>query len=385
MSQTDPADLTAALIRCPSVTPDEGGALVLLKGLLEEAGFTCTRVDKGGIANLYARWGEKRHAKTFGFNGHTDVVPIGNPDDWSADPFGAEIRDGVMFGRGATDMKSGVAAFAAAAVDFVRDTPPDGAIVLAITGDEEGDAQDGTIALLDWMAAEDERMSVCLVGEPTCPTEMGEMIKIGRRGSMSAWFTVTGRQGHSAYPHRALNPLPAMARLMDRLASHELDQGTEHFDASTLAVVTIDTGNPATNVIPAQTRATVNIRFNDSHSGAALGDWLREEAAAVDAAFGTSTELTVKISGESFLTPPGPLSDLVSQAVEAETGRTPELSTTGGTSDARFITNLCPVAEFGLVGQTMHQIDENVQTKDIDGLSAIYEECLRRFFAGGVA
>ena len=381
MSQTDPADLTAALIRCPSVTPDEGGALVLLKGLLEEAGFTCTRVDKGGIANLYARWGEKRHAKTFGFNGHTDVVPIGNPDDWSADPFGAEIRDGVMFGRGATDMKSGVAAFAAAAVDFVRDTPPDGAIVLAITGDEEGDAQDGTIALLDWMAAEDERMSVCLVGEPTCPTEMGEMIKIGRRGSMSAWFTVTGVQGHSAYPHKALNPMPAMARLMDRLASHELDTGTDHFDPSTLAIVTIDTGNPANNVIPAQTTGCVNIRFNDLHTGASLERWLTEEAAKVDADFGTTTEVRFRLSGESFLTPPGDLSDLVGKAVEAETGITPELSTTGGTSDARFVKDHCPVVEFGLVGHRMHAVDERVSVDQVHALKAVYTRILREYFA----
>ncbi|EAU48120.1 succinyl-diaminopimelate desuccinylase [Salipiger bermudensis] len=379
---TDPVALTADLIRCPSVTPDEGGALVLLQGLLEEAGFACTRVDRNGTSNLYARWGEKGHARSFGFNGHTDVVPVGDAAAWSCDPFGAEIRDGVMFGRGATDMKSGVAAFAAAAMDFVTDTPPDGAIVLAITGDEEGDATDGTVALLDWMAEQDERMSVCLVGEPTCPSEMGDMMKIGRRGSLSAWFTVTGTQGHAAYPHRALNPMPAMARLMDRLASHELDTGTDHFDASTLAVVTIDTGNPATNVIPAQSRGTVNIRFNDIHTGAALSDWLREEAAKVDAAFGTTTEVKIKISGESFLTPPGPLSDLVAAAVEAETGRTPELSTSGGTSDARFVKDHCPVVEFGLVGKTMHQVDENVPVDQIARLKEIYTRILRDYFAG---
>lgn len=379
---TDPVALTADLIRCPSVTPEEGGALVLLQGLLEEAGFACTRVDRNGTSNLYARWGEKGHARSFGFNGHTDVVPVGDAAAWSCDPFGAEIRDGVMFGRGATDMKSGVAAFAAAAMDFVTETPPDGAIVLAITGDEEGDATDGTVALLDWMAEQDERMSVCLVGEPTCPSEMGDMMKIGRRGSLSAWFTVTGTQGHAAYPHRALNPMPAMARLMDRLASHELDTGTDHFDASTLAVVTIDTGNPATNVIPAQSRGTVNIRFNDSHTGAALSDWLREEAAEVDAAFGTTTEVKIKISGESFLTPPGPLSDLVAAAVEAETGRTPELSTSGGTSDARFVKDHCPVVEFGLVGKTMHQVDENVPVDQIARLKEIYTRILRDYFAG---
>jgi succinyl-diaminopimelate desuccinylase len=378
---TDAADLTARLVRCASVTPEEGGALVLLQALLEEAGFACTRVDRNGTANLFARWGEKAHARSFGFNGHTDVVPIGKREDWTHDPFGAEIEEGFLYGRGATDMKSGVAAFAAAAVDFVRQTPPDGAVVLAITGDEEGDATDGTVALLDWMAAEGEQMDVCLVGEPTCPDHMGQMMKIGRRGSMNAWFEVTGTQGHSAYPHRALNPLPAMARLMDRLASHELDQGTAHFDASTLAVVTIDTGNPATNVIPAKASACINIRFNDSHSGASLSDWLRSEAAAVDADFGTSTDVAIKISGESFLTPPGRLSDLVGKAVEAETGVRPELSTTGGTSDARFVKDHCPVVEFGLVGKTMHAVDERVEVAQIHQLKAIYTRILTEYFA----
>lgn len=246
---TDPVALTAALVRCNSITPAEGGALVLLEDLLSQAGFTCTRVDRGGICNLYARWGRQGANRTFGFNGHTDVVPLGNPDDWTVDPFGAEIKDGYLYGRGATDMKSGVAAFAAAAVDFVKDTPPDGAVVLAITGDEEDVAQDGTVALLDWMDTNNEAMSVCLVGEPTCPDAIGDAMKIGRRGSLTAWFTVTGVQGHAAYPHRAKNPLPAMAELMHVLAAHELDQGTDHFDPSSLAVVTIDTGNPATNVI----------------------------------------------------------------------------------------------------------------------------------------
>ncbi len=378
---TDAVQLTADLIRCPSVTPVEGGALVLLENLLSDAGFDCTRVDRGSICNLFARWGDKGHARSFGFNGHTDVVPVGDEAAWTKPPFGAEVHDGVMFGRGTTDMKSGVAAFAAAAVDFVRDTPPDGAIILTITGDEEGDALDGTTALLDYMSQADEQMSVCLVGEPTCPNHMGEMIKIGRRGSMTAWFTVTGVQGHSAYPHRAKNPLPAMARLMDRLASHELDQGSDHFDASTLAVVTIDTGNAATNVIPAQCSGAVNIRFNDLHSGAALSDWLLQEADQVAQQFGVEVETRIKISGESFLTPPGALSDLVSSAVKAETGITPELSTTGGTSDARFVKNHCPVVEFGLVGRTMHQVDECVEVAQIEQLKAIYTRILKDYFA----
>lgn len=377
---TDPVKLTADLIKCPSVTPEEGGAIGLLEKLLSGAGFECIRVDRAGIANLYARWGDKGHARTFGFNGHTDVVPPGDIATWTHAPFSADVVDGVMYGRGATDMKSAVAAFAAAAVDFVRDTPPDGAVVLTITGDEEGDAMDGTTAILDWMNETGEAMSVCLVGEPTCPETMGDMIKIGRRGSMSAWFTVTGVQGHSAYPHRARNPLPAIARLMDRLASHELDQGTDHFDASTLAVVTIDTGNPATNVIPAVCNGTVNIRFNDRHSGASLTDWLRAEADRVAEEFEVEVEMRVKISGEAFLTPPGELSTLVSNAVKVETGVTPELSTSGGTSDARFIRSHCPVVEFGLVGRTMHKVDECVPVDQIDQLKAVYSKILQDYF-----
>ena len=380
-SPIDPAHLTADLIKCPTVTPEEGGALHLLEEVLSGAGFACTRVDRGGISNLFARWGDKGAARSFGFNGHTDVVPVGDEAAWSVPPFGAVETDGVLYGRGATDMKSGVAAFVAAAVDFVTETPPDGAVILTITGDEEGESVDGTTALLDWMGAQGERMSACLVGEPTCPERMGEMIKIGRRGSLSAWITITGVQGHSAYPHRACNPLPAMARLMDRLSSHTLDEGTEHFDPSTLAVVTIDTGNPATNVIPAECRATVNIRFNDAHDSASLIGWMQAEIDRVAEEFGVSGAMKVKVSGESFLTPPGPLSDLVAHAVEAETGVRPVLSTTGGTSDARFVKDHCPVVEFGLVGQTMHQVDERVEVAQIHQLKAIYGRILRDYFA----
>lgn len=380
MSGLDPVDLTAKLVRCASVTPVNDGALEVLEEVLGAAGFDCTRVDRGGVCNLFARWGNKGNTKSFGFNGHTDVVPIGDEADWTMPPFGAEIKDGIMYGRGTTDMKSGVAAFVAAAVDFVKDTPPDGSIVLAITGDEEGDALDGTTALLDYMAENGERMDVCLVGEPTCPETMGDMIKIGRRGSMNAHFKVTGKQGHAAYPHRANNPLPAMMRLMDRLASHELDQGSDHFDASTLAVVTVDTGNKATNVIPAQCRGAVNIRFNDHHSGAALSDWLRGEADKIAGEFSVQVDVEITISGESFITPPGALSDLVSGAVEAETGVKPELSTTGGTSDARFVKAHCPVVEFGLVGQSMHQVDEHVRVEHIGQLKSIYTRVLRNYF-----
>ena len=381
MSDTDPVALTADLVRCPSVTPADGGALDVLHSLLEAVGFECAWADRGGIRNLFARWGPKGHARTLGFNGHTDVVPVGDAAAWSVDPFAAEIQDGVMFGRGTTDMKSGVAAFAAAAVDFVTTTPPDGAVILAITGDEEGDATDGTTALLDHMTGAGEAMSVCLVGEPTCPETMGEMMKIGRRGSMTAWFTVTGMQGHSAYPHRANNPLPALIRLMDQLASHKLDMGTDHFDASTLAIVTVDTGNPATNVIPAEARAAVNIRFNDMHSGDSLSAWLHAKAKAISDEYDVDVDIRIKVSGESFLTPPGPLSDLVARAVEAETGVVPVLSTSGGTSDARFVKNHCPVVEFGLVGQSMHKVDEHVRVDHIRQLKAIYGRILRDYFA----
>ncbi|WP_299704872.1 succinyl-diaminopimelate desuccinylase [uncultured Tateyamaria sp.] len=380
MQPVDPVALTADLVRCPSVTPMDAGALDILHDLLSSAGFECAWADRGGIRNLFARFGAKGHARTFGFNGHTDVVPIGNAEDWTMPPFGAEERDGVMYGRGTTDMKSGVAAFAAAAIDFVTSIPPDGAIILAITGDEEGDAVDGTTALLAHMEEEGEAMNVCLVGEPTCPDTMGEMMKIGRRGSMTAWFTVTGVQGHSAYPHRANNPLPPLMRLMDRLASHELDQGTDHFDPSTLAVVTVDTGNLATNVIPAQARAAVNIRFNDIHSGDSLTAWLKAQADEVASAYGVEIDVTVKVSGESFLTPPGHLSDLVAAAVEAETGVKPVLSTSGGTSDARFVKDLCPVVEFGLVGQSMHKVDEHVEVAHIRQLKSIYARILQDYF-----
>ena len=376
-----PVALTAALIRCPSVTPTEGGALRLLEEVLTEAGFDCTRVDRGETPNLFARWGPRGHPRSFGFNGHTDVVPLGNPDDWTQDPFGGQIEGGCIWGRGACDMKSGVAAFVAAAVDFVRDTPPEGAVILTITGDEEGPGRDGTIAILDWMEAQGEAMAACMVGEPTCPETMGEMIKIGRRGSLTATITARGRQGHTAYPHKALNPLPALVGLLDLLAQHELDQGTDHFDPSTLALTSVDTGNPASNVVPAQARAVLNIRFNDLHSGAGLRDWLQAQVAEHQAATGVALDVAVHISGEPFLTPPGPLSDLVARAVEVECGRAPVLSTSGGTSDARFVKDHCAVVEFGLVGTSMHQVDEYAETDQIHTLKRVYARVLQDYFA----
>ena len=374
----DPVNLTADLIRCKSITPKEAGALVLLEALLSKAGFECNRVDRGLVSNLFARWGSGR---TLGFNGHTDVVPIGSINDWSVDPFGAEIKDGFLYGRGSTDMKSGVAAFAAAAIDFVQNSPPDGSIVLAITGDEEGQAVDGTVALLDWMNENNEIINHCIVGEPTCPENIGEMMKIGRRGSMTAYFTIRGVQGHSAYPHRANNPLPIMAKLICDLTSFELDQGSKHFDPSTLAVTTIDTGNLANNVIPAETKATVNIRFNDLHTSKKLSIWLDKVTKRIASENDVEINTEIQVSGESFITALGDFSDLISNSVHLETGIYPEASTSGGTSDARFIKDHCPVVEFGLVGKTMHQIDERVSIDQVYKLKAIYFNIIKNYFA----
>ena len=381
MTQIDPVELTAQLIRCPSVTPKEAGAIKLLEDMLSQHGFHCTRISRGGIENLFARWGSGKTGRSFGFNGHTDVVPVGDLEKWTFDPFGAEIEDGFMYGRGAVDMKSAVAAFVAAAVDFVNETPPEGSVVITVTGDEEGDADHGTVAILDWMSEQGERIDHCLVGEPTCPEYLGEMIKVGRRGSMTAVITATGVQGHSAYPHRAKNPLPALAKLIDRLASHELDKGTEHFDPSTLAVTSIDTGNLANNVIPAKAKAVVNIRFNDTFTSKQLGIWLKQEAERISTETDIEISVETKVSGESFLTPPGELSSLVGLAIKNELGITPEMSTTGGTSDARFVKNVCPVVEFGLVGKTMHSVDERVDISQIHHLKSIYTRILKDYFA----
>lgn len=381
MKNIDPFKLTSDLIKCPSVTPEEGGAISLLMKLLTEHGFDCTRIERGGVSNLFARWGTGKNGRTFGFNGHTDVVPVGDVSAWSVDPFGAEVKDGFLYGRGATDMKSGVAAFVAAAIDFTTHTPPDGSVIITITGDEEGDAVDGTTAILDWMKQHGQTMDHCLVGEPTSPNHMGEMMKIGRRGSLTAFISIQGVQGHSAYPHRANNPVSAMVQLMSALEAVPLDNGTEHFDQSTLAITTIDVGNPATNVIPETCHATVNIRFNDEHSGQSLTNWLKSHVDVVANNTNTQIQMNVKISGESFITPPGELSDLISKSVEAELGVKPELSTTGGTSDARFIKNVCPVTEFGLVGKTMHAVDERVEIEHIRQLKRIYSRILQQYFA----
>jgi len=364
-------ELAQRLIRCASVTPADDGALALLGGWLEELGFEVTHLPFGSTPNLFARIGTS--APHFCFAGHTDVVPAGQ-GAWSTDPFGGEIRDGVLYGRGACDMKGGIAAFVAAcATRLQRDL--DGSISLLITGDEEGPATDGTVKVLDWMQAQGHIPDFCLVGEPTNPRRLGDIIKIGRRGSISATITVHGIQGHVAYPHLADNPVHRLVRALAALTAAPLDAGSEWFEPSTLQVTSVDVGNPASNLVPASATARLNIRFNDRHSGASLAAWLR----ATLAVYAERFDLDVSISGESFLTAPGPAVDKLSAAIAKATGVTPKLDTGGGTSDARFITRFCPVAEFGLVGATMHKVDECVLVSDLEGLAGAYAAILDAF------
>ncbi|MEM9428903.1 MAG: succinyl-diaminopimelate desuccinylase [Pseudomonadota bacterium] len=371
----DPVELTAALVRCPSVTPDAGDALALLDDVLSAGGFRTTRVDRGGVPNLFAIAGE---GPAFGFNGHVDVVPTGDPALWSAPPFGAEIRGDRMIGRGTVDMKSGVAAFVAAAVAHVALSGTQHAIALAITGDEEGSARDGTQALLDWMRDTGHSMRTCIVGEPTGRSRVGDTIKIGRRGSISARIRAEGTQGHVAYPTEALNPLTGLVRFLDRVASAELDQGTADFDPSTLAITTVDTGNTAGNVIPAAATAALNIRFNDAQTGDGLAAWLQATAARVSEETGVTLDLETTQSADSFVTAPGPFPTFVAETVEEMTGVRPDRSTSGGTSDARFVTHHCAVVELGLVGQGMHAVDESVDVRDIRTLTNVYARLLQR-------
>ncbi|PWC34613.1 succinyl-diaminopimelate desuccinylase [Azospirillum sp. TSO35-2] len=375
----DPVALAQDLIRCPSVTPRDDGALGVLEAALSPLGFTCHRLrfEQEGtepVENLYARLGTQ--GPNFCFAGHTDVVPPGDRG-WTVDPFAGAVMGGRLFGRGAVDMKGAIAAFVAAVSRRLQDGPPAGSISLLITGDEEGVAINGTRKVLDWMAARGERIDACVVGEPTNPRAMGDMIKIGRRGSLTGFLTVFGAQGHVAYPHLADNPLPRLVRMLAAITEAPMDEGTAHFQPSTLALTTIDVDNPATNVIPAQGKATFNIRFNDAHTPASIEAWLRRTFDAIGGAY----ELETYCSGDSFVTPPGPLTELVADAVQAVTGRRPEYSTTGGTSDARFIKNVCPVVECGLVGQTMHKVDEYSPVADIQALTAIYESILTGVFA----
>jgi len=375
---THPLPLAQALIRRPSVTPEDAGAMSVLEEALKELGFSCTRLSFGAeagrppIENLYAKLGTK--GPNFCFAGHTDVVPVGQ--GWTVEPFEGSVINGALYGRGAADMKGAIACFIAAVARLLKQGAPQGSISLLITGDEEGRALDGTQAVLRFLAAQGEELGLCLVGEPTNPLQLGEMIKVGRRGSLNATLTVSGQQGHTAYPHLADNPLPRLVAMLAAITGEKLDEGSEHFQPSTCALTSIDVGNPATNVIPAQGSARMNVRFNDLHRGADIEAWLRRKCESVGGAY----ELEVEISGESFLTPPGQLSDLLVRAIEKVTGRTPELSTTGGTSDARFIKNACPVAEFGLVGQSMHKADERVTLADLDALTEIYLAVLQDYF-----
>lgn len=376
----DPAALAAALIRRPSVTPNDEGALDIVAGALERLGFDCHRLVFDDIHNLYARRGNGRPHLCFA--GHTDVVPPGRVEGWSVDPFSAAVRDGALWGRGAIDMKGAIAAFIAAAKRFFDERGDQrrgdfaGSVSLLITGDEEGDAVNGTRRVLEWVEERGETIDACLVGEPTSARQLGDMVKIGRRGSMTGRLTVHGVQGHTAYPHLADNAAHRLVAMLHALTTAEFDRGSEHFQPSTLQVSTIDIGNPASNVVPAAARAVFNIRFNDCWTSEKLERWLRDRLDAI----GGRYTLDVSVSGESFLVAPGVLSDRLSEAIRRVTGRTPELSTTGGTSDARFIRAHCPVAEFGLVGQTMHKVDERVELSDLADLTAIYHAFLDLFF-----
>jgi len=379
----DPVALTQALIRCPSVTPEDAGAIDILVGLLEPLGFACHRLDfqpdgEPVIRNLYARLGDS--GPNFCFAGHTDVVPVGDRSAWTADPFSGSIADGRLYGRGAADMKGALAAMVGAISRFLAERGrPAGSISLLLTGDEEGRATHGTRAVLDWMKEADETIDACVLGEPTNPDRLGSTIKIGRRGSLTGRLTVHGTQGHVAYPHLADNPLPRLVRLLDALDAIRLDPGTEHFDPSNLEIVTIDVGNRATNVIPAKGEAVFNVRFNDTYSSA---DLIKLVRGALDQT-GEAYDLAFEVSGESFLCPLGPLSDMVMASIAAATGSRPIPSTSGGTSDARFIHHHCPVVEFGLVGTTMHKVDENTAVADIVTLTEIYRGILERYFPKG--
>jgi succinyl-diaminopimelate desuccinylase len=372
--------LTRALIRRPSVTPADAGALDVLQAQLQDAGFRTHRLpfSEAGtpdIDNLYARIGDS--APFLLFAGHTDVVPPGDAQKWRVDPFSGEIVDGEIIGRGAADMKGGIAAFAAAAFAWIakNGAPRKGSIGFLITGDEEGPAINGTVKMLEWLASNAERFDHCIVGEPTNAQTLGDTIKIGRRGSLNGRLTVLGRQGHVAYPQRADNPAPHVLTLGAALTATPLDSGTDWFDASNLEITSIDIGNEATNVIPGEARLRFNVRFNDVWTPETLAAEIRRrlEAARPPESFHLAFD---PCNAVSFVTKPGPFTDLVADAIEAETGRRPELSTSGGTSDARFIAKHGPVLEFGLVGKTMHQIDERVPVADIDGLTAIYGRIL---------
>ncbi len=376
---TDPLPLAQALIRCASVTPADAGALGVLEAALAPLGFTLHRMKFGPagaeVENLFARRGTG--APHFCYAGHTDVVPVGDEAAWHGSPFAAEVRDGVLYGRGACDMKGGIAAFVAGMSDFVRANPNhQGSISLLITGDEEGPSVDGTKKVLEWMAANNQVPDLALVGEPTSKVVLGDTLKIGRRGSMTAYITVQGIQGHSAYPQRADNPIHRLVRVLHRLTTTPLDTGSDWFEATTLQVTGFDVGNAANNIIPAAARCMINIRFNDLHTSASITEHLHAALRAEDAQY----EMRISVSGESFVTRPGAYVDALKRAVEAATGQEPKLDTGGGTSDARFITNYCPVVELGGVGSTMHQVNEAVPVAELRDLARVYRTVLEETF-----
>lgn len=368
---TDPLPLAQALLRCASVTPADAGAQDVLAEALSALGFTIQRLRFGETPNLYARLGRK--GPHFCFAGHTDVVPPG--EGWRHDPFGGVVEDGMLYGRGACDMKAAIAAFVAGVAQAQASGQLPGSVSLLITGDEEGAGRDGTLRVVDWMRDQGEVPDFCLVGEPTNPNHLGEIIKIGRRGSLSASISVPGVQGHAAYPHLADNPVHKLIGLLHALVTHRLDDGNRWFQPSSLQVTSIDVGNPATNVIPPRASAKLNIRYNDAHTDASLEAWIRAEAAI----WAPAAEIDFQRSGDSFLTDPGPHVRNLVAAVGAIFGTEPRLDTGGGTSDARFITHLCPVAEFGLVGASMHQVDERTSVAELRQLASAYAAILKEF------
>ena len=380
---TDTLALAQALIRCRSVTPDEGGALALLQGQLEQAGFDCHRLpfsDEGtpDVDNLFARIGTG--SPHLCFAGHTDVVPTGDEAQWRHPPFDAAVADGALYGRGASDMKGAIAAFVSAALGFLADGAPKGSISFLITGDEEGPAVNGTAKALAWLEAQGHTPDHCLVGEPSNPQQLGEAIKIGRRGSLNATLTVTGAQGHVAYPDLAKNPIPGLLSALGALDGLELDDGTSYFMPSNLELTGMQVANSASNVIPAAAEARFNIRFNERHSSESLKVLVRKTAAEALEGSGLEHDFVFDVSGESFMTEPGDIVDIMIAAVKEVTDWTPELSTSGGTSDARFIKDYCPVIEFGLTTTTIHKVDEHVTLADLEGLTKIYRRFIERYF-----
>jgi succinyl-diaminopimelate desuccinylase len=378
MISPDPIALAQALIRRPSVTPADEGAMDVLQTALADLGFACRRMKFGEVENLYARLGTA--GPNLCFAGHTDVVPVGDAAAWTHDPFAAMISEGLLIGRGAADMKGAIAAKVAAVARAAAKGAITGSVSFLITGDEEGVAVDGTGPVVEALIAEGERVDHCVLGEPTSLARVGDQLKIGRRGSLNCVITVEGKQGHVAYPHLAANPVTVLIRLLDRLQSHVLDEGYPRFPPSNLEVTTIDVGNPATNVIPARASARLNIRFNPAHDGDSLTAWLEAECELARQGFSGKVLLSPRLTGNAFITEPGDFVDVCAGAVEDVVGKTPELSTTGGISDARFIRKMCPVVELGLVGATMHMVDECAPVADIETLSAVYERLIERYF-----